>query len=435
MHITSNMATLSEMATFRLEDLPDELIVKVFSFLEIRDLICLGQLSIRIRAISHDEQFWQKINLYHDIGRERPQKPHSSLDSPDRPQAFLTEEVLGGLGPEVLPLSLSKSGAAIVPGAPPSLPELTRIEKIPARFLKIAINNGCKYLSLCPNQVDGNLGLDQASSLIYLKVQQPKTLPNFPNFTKFSVLEELLSSCHSLKKLSMNSVTLHFDEVYTICNQNGRTLQTLNLNGCQIVGSWEVELKLVQTIVRSCTNLKEVNFDSTNLSEEAIQYLVENITPSIELLSLNYVEGVSDEHIKILVNRCRQLKTLNLAHTLAITSGSLNAIIENLKPFLERLDVSGAQLIDPMNLLDLRAMPKLQILIGSPPLSIIEQLENDLPNLVIYDFCHDEVDHLQFFDNFTLSENLLDRDGIWEIKAKPLKLFSSSQWLEMQFLH
>ena len=258
-------STSSELATLSLENLPDELIIKVFSFLETRDLICLGQLSTRIRAISHDEQFWKKMNLY--------------------------------------------------------------LKSLPAKFLRIAINNGCKYLSLCPNQVDGNLGLDQASSLIYLKVQQPKKW----HFTKSSVLEELLSSCHSLKKLSMNSVTLHFDEVYTICNQNGRTLQTLNLNGCQIVGSWEVELKLVQTIVRSCTNLKEVNFDSTNLSEEAIQYLVENITPSIELLSLNYVEGVSDEHIKILVNRCRQLKTLNLAHTLAITSGSLNAIIENLK--------------------------------------------------------------------------------------------------------
>ena len=380
-------STSSELATLRLEDLPDELIVKVFSFLETRDLICLGQLSIRIRAITHDEQFWQKINLpYIDMNR------------------------------------LNRNGI------------------IPARFLKIAINNGCKYLSLYPNQVGGNLGLDQASSLTYLKLQnhkkELKQFYNFYNFKEqFSVTEELLLSCHSLQKLSMNSVTLHFDEVYTICNQNGRTLQILNLNGCQIVGSWEVELKLVQTIVRSCTNLKEVNFDSTNLSDEAIQYLVENITPSIELLSLNYVEGVSDEHIKILVNRCHQLKTLNLAHTLAITSGSLNAIIENLKPFLERLDVSGAHLIDPMNLLDLRAMPKLQILIGSPPLSIIEQLENDLPNLVIYDFCHDEVDHLQFFDNFTLSENLLDGDGIWEIKAKPLKLFSSSQWLEMQFLH
>ena len=412
------------MATFRLEDLPDELIVKVFSFLEIRDLICLGQLSIRIRAISHDEKFWQKINLYHDIGRERPQKPHSSLDSPDRPQAFLTEEVLGGLGPEVLPLSLSKSGAAIVPGAPPSLPELTRIEKIPARFLKIAINNGCKYLSLCPNQVDGNLGLDQASSLIYLKVQQPKTLPNFPNFTKFSVLEELLSSCHSLQKLSMNCVTLHFDEVYTICNQNGRTLQTLNLNGCQIVGSWEVELKLVQTIVRSCTNLKEVNFDSTNLSEEAIQYLVENITPSIEVLSLNYCECVKDEHIKILVNRCHELKTLNLAHT-SVTSESLTSIIETLKHSLKQLDITGAFGIQPGNFLELRAMPKLQTLIGSFLLHFKEQLQNDLPNLVIYNF-GSNVDHQQFLNDFTSAENLSYKDGIWEIKAKPLKLFSSN---------
>ena len=87
-------STLSEVATLRLEDLPDELFLKVFSFLETRDLICLGQLSIRIRAISHDEQFWQKINL-----------------------SYIDMKILN------------------------------RDAKIPARFLKIAIKNGCKYLS------------------------------------------------------------------------------------------------------------------------------------------------------------------------------------------------------------------------------------------------------------------------------------------------
>ena len=299
-----------------------------------------------------------------------------------------------------------------------------RDRKIPARFLKMAIENGCKYLSLYPNQVDGNLGLDQASSLIYLKLQKPKKKPNL---AKFSVSEEeLLLSCHSLQKLSMNSVTLPFDVITTIFNQNGKTLQILDLNGCKIAGSWELKLQPIQVIVRNCTNLKEVNFDSTILSDEAIEYLVENITPSIELLSLNYVEGLYDDHIKILADRCRELKTLNLAHTLAITSGSLNAIIENLKPSLERLDISEARLIDPVNLLDLRAMPKLQILIGSPPLPIKEQLQNNLPNLVIYDFGDNEVDHLQFLNTFTSAENLLNKDGIWEIKAKPLKLFSSN---------
>ena len=61
-----------------------------------------------------------------------------------------------------------------------------RDRKIPARFLKMAIENGCKYLSLYPNQVDGNLGLDQASSLIYLKLQNPKK----DYFTKCSVSKE-----------------------------------------------------------------------------------------------------------------------------------------------------------------------------------------------------------------------------------------------------
>jgi len=362
-------STSSELATLRLEDLPDELIVKVFSFLETRDLICLGQLSIRIRAITHDEQFWQKINLsYIDMKRQN------------------------------------------------------RDEKIPARFLKIAIENGCKYLSLYPNQVDGNLGLDQASSLIYLKLQNPKK----DYFTECSVSKEMLLSCHSLQKLSMNSLTLTFHTITTICSQNGKTLQILDFNGCKIAGGLELDFQPVQVIVRNCTNLKEVNFDNINLSGKAIQHLVENITPSIEVLSLNYCERVKDEHIKILVNRCHELKTLNLAYT-SVTSESLTAIIETLKHSLEQLDITGTFLIYPRGFPELRAMPKLQTLIGSfhHLLNINGQLQNDLPNLVIHNFCSN-LDHQQFLDNFTSAENLSSLDGIWEIKAKPLKLFSSS---------
>jgi len=214
-------------------------------------------------------------------------------------------------------------------------------------------------------------------------------------------------------------VRLTFDRITTICNQNGKTLQILDLKGCMIA---ESSLQSVQVIVRNCTNLKEVNFDNTNFTEEAMQYLVENITPSIEVLSLNYCHGVNDKHIKILVNRCCELKTLNLAFT-RITSESLTAIIETLKPSLEQLDVCGID--DLMNLLELRAMPKLQILIVSRSTKHIkEQLQNDLPNLVIYDFRYN--DHQQFLDNFTSAGNLPNKDGIWEIKAKPLELFSSS---------
>ena len=394
-----------EMAIFPLEDLPDELILKVFRSLRTRDLICLGQMSNRIRAISHDEQFWQKINLYHDI---------------DSFQQRLKDNMMG----QALLLKTSKSGAGNVTPGPlaPQVPTaLKRIGKIPASFLNLAISNGCKYLSLYPYQIDGKLELNQDSSLVYLKLHQPK-VGYFINYEIVSVMEELLTSCDSLQKLSMNSLALSLDMVNIVSNQNGKTLQVLDLNGCKIAESWEIKLEPVQIIVRNCINLKEVNFDNTILSKEAIRCLVENVTSSIQVLSLNYVTSVNDLCIRILVNRCKELKTLNLAHT-PITTQSLLAIIENLKSSLEQLDIAGTRRISLFtNLLELREMSKLQIFIGSPPLPIKKQLQNNSPHLRIYDFGDNEVEHQKFLNEAISASN---KDGIWEIKAEPLKLFSS----------
>ena len=47
--------------TIKLEDLPDEVILKVFSYLEnTPDRIRSGHLSQRLRAISSDKSLWQK---------------------------------------------------------------------------------------------------------------------------------------------------------------------------------------------------------------------------------------------------------------------------------------------------------------------------------------------------------------------------------------
>ena len=49
--------------TIKLEDLPDEVILKVFSYLEsTTDRIRSGHLSQRLRAISSDKSLWQKRN-------------------------------------------------------------------------------------------------------------------------------------------------------------------------------------------------------------------------------------------------------------------------------------------------------------------------------------------------------------------------------------
>ena len=54
-------AVVTKMCTLKFEDLPNELILKVFGYLKIKELIHCGQLSKRIREISHDETLWQAM--------------------------------------------------------------------------------------------------------------------------------------------------------------------------------------------------------------------------------------------------------------------------------------------------------------------------------------------------------------------------------------
>ena len=45
------------------QDLPEELILKVLSYSEPKDLITSGHVSKRFRTISHDSSLWQRVNL------------------------------------------------------------------------------------------------------------------------------------------------------------------------------------------------------------------------------------------------------------------------------------------------------------------------------------------------------------------------------------
>ena len=53
-----------KFSTLSLNDVPDEVILRVFSNLEFKDFIRCGQVSKRIRAISQDQSLWLRINLF-----------------------------------------------------------------------------------------------------------------------------------------------------------------------------------------------------------------------------------------------------------------------------------------------------------------------------------------------------------------------------------
>ena len=56
-----------EKMTIFLDNLPNEVLLKVFTYLNIRDLGFCAQVSTRLRDISIDESLWQKINVFNKV--------------------------------------------------------------------------------------------------------------------------------------------------------------------------------------------------------------------------------------------------------------------------------------------------------------------------------------------------------------------------------
>ena len=76
-----------------------------------------------------------------------------------------------------------------------------------------------------------------------------------------------------------------------------------------------------------------------DITKEAVNYSVENLTPNIEQLSLGNLDHlIGDNEIKILVSRCKNLNSLYLRKT-SIADDSLMEVIDNLKDTLVNLSV------------------------------------------------------------------------------------------------
>ena len=138
-------------------------------------------------------------------------------------------------------------------------------------------------------------------------------------------------SCHHLQRLSLSELTLNSHLINCII-QNSQTLEVLDLsssynqcygfeyssehhNGLTYLSKrWDLDTIV---IVNTCVNLKELNMDYIGLSQEGMSIFCKNLTPKIQKLSFMQ-DGPSEvkyENIKILLNRCTNLRELNIINT------------------------------------------------------------------------------------------------------------------------
>ena len=203
-----------------LEDLPDEVMLKLLSYLDTADLIRSGHVSQRLQAISSDESLWQKINLFK--------------------------------------------------------------KNVPTSFLQFVLERGCKYLSLHSTKLNGSLNLTKPTKLEYLNIKSC--------LAGDGTLEKLLLACQSLEKFTF-SVDKYYSKsslsasgmLTSVCRRNKQTLKVLYLN---IFHDW-LNSGIIKNVVFSCTELKEVSIISGNVQEDAINYLVKNLSPNVEKLRLD----------------------------------------------------------------------------------------------------------------------------------------------------
>ena len=281
-----------------LQDLPDEVILKILSYQRAKELISCGQVSTRIRKISHDGTLWTTANLEKKI--------------------------------------------------------------VKAEFLEMILGKGCRNLNLCHSRILGRFSSNLKSQLSVLKwfqtPFQPECECNIINCncvddkedeTQY-VLEELLSSCCSLQHLVIEDVFITLKMMVSIC-ENGKTLQTLKLNKSyfdflendSLDDNNTFASNYLQEIIKCCQELKEVDLAYVNgaegLEEDDLELLVRNISPNVE--NLNLISSyIKDDHVKTLLRRCNKIKALSL-EPLLITDDSLKNIRQHLNHTLEELSL------------------------------------------------------------------------------------------------
>ena len=99
---------------------------------------------------------------------------------------------------------------------------------VPSGFVQLVLNSGCKYLSLYWAQIlqgDNELKLEKPCKLRYLDLSDCKC--------RTEDIEEILSSCYFLEKLTLDAIMLTPNMIKSICLQNSQTLETLSLTCCR----------------------------------------------------------------------------------------------------------------------------------------------------------------------------------------------------------
>ena len=293
-------------------------------------------------------------------------------------------------------------------------------KEVPSEFIEQILANGCTYLNLHCAQIKGTLSLPKKNyQLKYLNLEELKA--------NLKSVQKLLSCSFFLEKASLCGLKLNKKILNAIKNEN---LKVLDLS-CSS-GVCGITMESINKVIK-CDELTELNLglfkgsysEMGSKSSELVNQLVNNLPPNLKKLCLGGFDCLSDDHVKVIANRCKKLTDLDLYGTLEVTNRSIPYLIEKLHE-LVKLDISFTK-IGINAITKLKSLSNLKIL-NCQHLSHynlddeIESLKIQLPKLTTYPTCNEHQAIHVAVPNASIEEG----DGFWDISVQKIDLFFMS---------
>ena len=359
-----------------IELLPNEILVKIFSYLTIKELYKCGHVSKKFRQISHDKSFWKCVNLYNQ-----------------RVSCQFVAQILQ-LGTEYLNLY----GAILLDdGDTDILPK-----------------NNLKYLNLAFSSVtDTFLVKLLRSSVSIEKISLREVNQKHIRFRNFAHEKK-----HQVEVKLQRSMYIEY------LLPNTKILTTLDLSNNK-GNMYKLNSKSMKDILLNCVELKEANFEGQIFD---VEFFAKNVTPKIEKLNISHNKGFIYEHVLSLVKHCKNITELDLdgcdldidrfdtdlEYGAVESQNCLIAISKYLSQSLVKLQLPDHSILYHEFL---KSLPKLQnIGINNYEAIFIMQ---EYPLIVLNKGPRSKIAH-------SSTDYFVPRDGFWEIKCATID-FSKPQ--------
>ena len=324
------MAKRQKLSFVELDDLPDEIILKIFTFLDIKEILKCGQISQRIRAISNDESLWLQLNFFE--GHVPYGLLEKAVENGCRYLSLAFACLVGGENSKI-PLNLSYLEISQHSDNEPGTLEVHKgLLKNCHSLQKLAVEN----LILDSDDIE-DIG-NNCKTLKILNLEDIRIGHIYPNPTK--AIQKLFKRCVELVEINFSIKWDYESELFTAMANN----LTPNILKVDLSSNENFTDRHVKILVKRCNKITELDLSFTSITNDCVNSIATCLNSSLEKLDVSHTKIDSTALLQL-----RSVGTLKVLHCLKGCHFHLNGKkmekikIKNLRKNLPQLSINKRQ--------------------------------------------------------------------------------------------